>query len=162
MVTYDDEERERPSWREIDRMKDRSKHVTREKLSYREKKLKTEWAKRQYLKKVEDLFKGKKGTSEHKQAYQALHDTYGTKKFHKEVESYLKEYGFPDDWSTLFLLLDYKDPDVVIQVIDLLKEMFEDQSLNVQEGFKSKLRIISMTSENEQLKEKAEDVLKIL
>ena len=55
----DDEDREKLSWREIDQMRDRSRHVSREPKSYRERSLKSEWAKKQHLKEAEKYFLGR-------------------------------------------------------------------------------------------------------
>jgi hypothetical protein len=65
----------------------------------------------------------------------------------------------PDDWSTLFLLLDYKELKVVKRVIAVLKEKALEEPLNIKEGFKSKLRIIAMTTPDSELKEIAEETV---
>jgi hypothetical protein len=163
MVPYeDDEEREKPSWREIDRLKDRSKHVSREKPIFQKKSPKSEWLSKQYRKEAEALFAGKKQTKEHQVAHGSIHKYHGTDKFTSTVKKYIKEYGLPDDYSTLFLLLDYSDSKVVREVLTLLKEKVGGQSLKIQEGFKSKIRIMAMTADDEELRELAEKVLEEL
>jgi len=158
MSTYDND-RERPNWREIDRRKDRSKHVSHDKTTYRPKSQKAKWAQKLYLKEIENLFKGKKATKEHALALEAIHKYSGTKKFNSTVKKYIKEYDLPDDWSTLFLLLDYKDINIVKRVISVLKEMAYEQPLSIKEGFKSKLRIIEMTTSDEELRELVKETL---
>lgn len=155
---YDDYD-EKPSWREIDKMRDGSKHVSADKQEERPKSPKKEWAQKMYMKEIANLFKGKKASKEHGAAIEAIHERAGTKKFNTAVKKYLKEYGLPDDWSTLFLLLDYKEIKVVRQVIERLKQMSVEEPLSIQEGFKSKLKIISMTTEDDDLREVAEDAL---
>jgi hypothetical protein len=163
MCPYDeDEEREKPSWRELDRLKDRSKHVNREKPIFQKKSPKSEWLSKQYRKQAEALFTGKKQTKEHQSAHSSIHKYHGTDKFNSTVRRYLKEYGLPDDFSTLFLLLDYKDSKVVREVVNLLKEKVGDQSLKIKEGFKSKIGIMAMTADDEELRELAEKVLEEL
>ena len=157
MVPYDDdEEREKLSWREIDQLKDRSKHVSQEKPEFRKKSPKSEWLSKQYRKQADALFAGKKETKEHQAAHSALRKYHGTDKFNSTAKKYLKEYGLPDDFSTLFLMLDYKDGEVVKQVLDLLKAKVSDQSLKIQEGFKSKVRIMAMTADDDELRKLAE------
>jgi hypothetical protein len=159
MVPYDeDEEREKLSWREIDQLKDRSKHVSREKPEFQKKSPRSEWLSKQYRKQADALFAGKKETKEHQAAHSTLHKYHGTDKFNSTVKKYLKEYGLPDDFSTLFLMLDYKDGEVVKQVLDLLKTKVSDQSLKIQEGFRSKVRIMAMTADDEEVREYAEKV----
>ena len=77
----DDDDREKLSWREIDKMRDHSRHVSGEPKSFRERSLRSEWAKKQHLKQAEKFFLGKKGTDEYKKAYTALHAKYGTPGF---------------------------------------------------------------------------------
>jgi len=162
MNSHDDDERERPSWRDLDRKKDRSKHLSQDQPAYRPKSAKALWAQKQYLKEVENLFKGKKATKEHAFAHEEIHKHSGTKKFNAVVKKYLAVYDLPDDWSTLFLLLDYKDLNVVKRVIAILKIMAHDEPLNLQEGLKSKLRIIAMTTADSDLREAAEEALQDL
>ena len=162
MNAYDDDERERPSWRDRDRKKDRSKHLSQDQPSYRPKSAKAQWAQKQYLKEVENLFKGKKASKEHALAHEEIHKYSGTKKFTAAVKKYLAAYDMPDDWSTLFILLDYKDMKVVKRAIAMLKDMAHEEPLNIQEGLKSKLRIIAMTTADSDLRETAEEALRNL
>jgi hypothetical protein len=158
----DDDERERPSWRDRDRKKDRSRHLSQDQPAYRPKSAKAVWAQKQYLKEVENLFKGKKASKEHAVAHEEIHKCAGTKKFNTAVKKYLAEYDLPDDWSTLFILLDYKDLAVVMRAIAVLKDMAHEEPLNIQEGLKSKLRIIAMTTADSDLRESAEEALQAL
>ncbi len=158
----DSDEREKPSWREIDRRRDRSRHVSRDDASRREKSLRSSWAKEQYLKEMDKLFQGKKGGKEHKAAIDAIHRHYGTSKFGTSVKKYLKKYGVPEDWSTLMLLLDYKDDEVLVQVIGALTALTDERSLVEREGFKNKLEILSFTASSSQVTSLAERVLKKL
>ena len=73
MDRHDDEDREKLSWREIDQRRDRSSHVSGGK-SYKERSLKSDWAKKQHLREAEKFFQGKKGTEAYKKAYTALNE----------------------------------------------------------------------------------------
>ena len=154
----DSDEREKPSWRDIDRKRDRSRHVSRDEQSQSEKSLRSTWAKEQYLKEVDKLFQGKKGSKEHKAALNAIHNHYGTSKFASSVRKYLKKYGIPDDWSTLMLLLDYKDDEVLVQVIDALKDIAPERSRVERQGFKAKLEILAITASSSTIISLAEKV----
>lgn len=158
----DSDEREKPSWREIDRKRDRSRHVSRDEHSSKEKSLRSTWAKEQYLKEVDKFFQGEKGGKEHKAALNAIHRNYGTKKFASSVKKYLKKYGIPDDWSTLMLLLDFKDEEVLVQVIEAMKTLASERSTVERHGFKDKLEILSFTASSSQIISLAESVLKEL
>ncbi|MEI6128128.1 MAG: hypothetical protein WCQ99_16385 [Pseudomonadota bacterium] len=158
---YDDDD-DRPGWRDIDRKKDKSKHVSEDRAEGRPKSAKKEWVQKMYLKEIENLFKGKKSSKEHGIALGEIHQRAGTKKFNAAAKKYLKEYGMPDDWSTLFLLLDYKEMKVVRTAAETLKAMSKDAPLNLKEGFKSKLNIIAMTTTDDALREMVEETLQDL
>jgi hypothetical protein len=115
-----------------------------------------------YLKEIENLFKGKKATKEHAAAIKEIHERAGTKKFAPAVKKYLKEYGMPDDWSTLFLLLDYEDIEVARNAVAALVALAPEAQLNLKEGLKSKLNIIVMTASDDDLREAAEEALENL
>jgi hypothetical protein len=158
----DSDEREKPSWREIDRRRDRSRHASHDDRSTKEKSLRSTWAKEQYLKEVDKFFTGKKGGKEHKTALNAIHRNYGTKKFASSVKKYLQKYGIPDDWSTLMLLLDYKDDEVLVQVIEVMKALASERSAMERHGFKDKLEILSFTASKSQIISLLESVIKEL
>ena len=158
----DSDEREKPSWREIDRRRDRSRHVSRDDRSSKEKALRSTWAKEQYLKKVDKFFQGKKGGKEHKAALNAIHSNYGTSKFAAAVKKYLKKYGIPEDWSTLMLLLDFRDDEVLVEVIEVMKALAPERSQMERHGFRDKLEILSLTASSSQVITLAESVIKEL
>lgn len=161
MSTYNDEEKEKLSWRDIDKRKDESKHVSRERPYHKKSKL-SRWALKQHLKEAEKLFMGKKGTEEYKRALNEIHKRHGTPKFNPVVKSFVKEYGLPDTWDTLFLLLDYKEPDIVTEVMSKLKGHYRERSLNEMQGFRAKLEIIAMTNKKEVLRTTAQKILEEL
>ena len=154
----DSDEREKPSWRDVDRKRDRSRHVSRDEQSRSEKSLRSSWAKEQYLKEMDKLFQGKKGSKEHKAALNAIHNNYGTSKFSSSVKKYLEKYGIPDDWSTLMLLLDYKNNEVLVQVIEALKDNAPERSRVERQGFRDKLEILAITASSSTIISLAEKV----
>jgi hypothetical protein len=161
MSTYDDDEREKLSWSEIDKRKDRSKHVSGDKASYKKSK-RSEWALKQYRKEAERLLMGKKGSDAYKKARNAIHDRHGTPKFNAAVKSFVREYGLPDDWDTLFLLLDYKDTFTVEEVLSRLMDSYRERSLTEMQGFRAKLEIMETTIKDEKLKGVVETILHAL
>jgi hypothetical protein len=163
MVRYHDEdERERISWREIDRRRDRSPHAPKEKPQDRERSLQSEWRKKQYRKEVEKLFMGKKGTKKHQKALSDIDRYHGTDQFETAVKAYLDQYGLPDDWSTLSLLLDYSDPEKVLEVLTAMRNLYETRTPMEKQGFKAKLDILAMTTNNSDLRDFSEEMLKTL
>jgi hypothetical protein len=159
----DDDERERPSWREIDRMRDRSRHVSRGgQRPSKERSLRSTWAKKQHLKEAEKVFQGKRGTKDHKAAVDAIHRSYGSGKFSSAVKKYLETYGVPAEWGTLLLLLDYKDDEVLVEVIDKLKDLAPKRTAVEKRGLKNKLEILTFTTRSSRIASVAEAALKEL
>ncbi|NIQ37826.1 MAG: hypothetical protein GTN81_04460 [Proteobacteria bacterium] len=157
---YDDGDR--PSWREIDRRKDRSFHAPRDRSEGRGRTAQSSWLQKQYRKEAEKLFTGKKGSDKHKAAHSAVYESHGSVLFAEAVRTYLEEYGLPDDWSTLSLLLDYDDPAVVRETIGLLRGQYETRTAIEKQGFRSKLEILAMTTKDDDLREFVEEALTAL
>ncbi len=158
----DDDDREKLSWREIDKMRDHSRHVSGEPKSFRDRSLRSEWAKKQHLKEAEKFFLGKKGTDEYKKTYTALHAKYGTPGFEEVAKKFIREFGPPDDWGTLILLLDAKDAALAKEALAPLKELYGKRSPIEQKGLKGKLRILVMTAKEKDLREEAGKMLEEL
>jgi hypothetical protein len=155
----DDDDREKLSWREIDKMRDHSRHVSGEPKSFRERSLRSDWAKKQHLREAEKFFQGKKGSEEFKKAYTALHDKYGTPGFEEAAQKFIREFGTPDDWGTLILLLDAKDPAVAKAALGPLKELYPKRTPIEQKGLKGKFKILAMTTRDKNLREETEKAL---
>ncbi|MBW1979599.1 MAG: hypothetical protein JRJ12_00095 [Deltaproteobacteria bacterium] len=144
----DDDSRERPSWREIDRRRDRSRHVSRDTPSARERSLRSTWAKEQYLKEADKLFQGKRGSKKHQQALNAIHKAHGTAKFAGAVKKYLNNFGLPSDWRTLMMILDYKEEKVVVQAIAALTDLAPSRSTVESQRLRDKLELLTLTALN--------------
>jgi hypothetical protein len=157
-----DDDRERPSWREIDRRRDRSRHVGGERRSRKEETLRSTWAKQQYLKEADKLFQGVKGSKDHKAALDAIHRAFGTGKFSAAVKKYLKTYGLPTDWGTLMLLLDYRDEKVVAESVEALKLLGPERTPVEREGLRNKLEILTLTAPSAAIVTVAEAALREL
>jgi len=163
MVRYHDEdERERISWREIDRRKDRSPYAPKEKPPDRERSRRSEWVMKKYRKEADRLFMGKKGTKKHQKALSDIERYHGTDQFEAMVKTYLNLYGLPDDWSTLSLLLDYPEAEKVLEVLTAMKNLYESRTPIEKQGFKAKVDILAMTTQDGDLRDFAEEILKTL
>src|SRR4030042_7100492 len=104
MVRYHDEdEREKISWREVDRKKDRSPYAAKEAPQEKSRSRRSEWVMKKYRKEADKLFMGKKGTQKHQKALADIDRYHGTDQFETAVNAYLNQYDLPDDWSTLSL-----------------------------------------------------------
>jgi hypothetical protein len=161
MGPYDEDDRYKLSWREIDQRRDRSRHVSGGK-SYKERAIKSDWARKQHLREAEKFFQGKKGTEAYKRAYAALHEKFGTSGFKEAAQQFIQAYGLPEDWGTLLLLMDSSEPDWVKEAADALKGMYGRRSPMEQKGFKGKLKIQALTAKDKDLRREAERILEEL
>lgn len=163
MARYQDEDgREKISWREIDRRRDRSPHAPREAPKDRERSRRSEWVMKKYRKEADKLFMGKKGTKKHQKALNDLERYHGTDQFEAAVKAYLDEYGLPGDWSTLSLLLDYSDTGTILEALHAMKHLYESRTPMEKQGFKAKVDILAMTASDGDLRDLAEETLKSL
>ena len=161
---HDEDEREKISWREVDRKRDRSPYAPKETHEHeqRPKSHRSEWMKKQYRKEADKLFMGKKGTKKHQKALSDIDRFQGTDQFDATVKAYLDEYGLPGDWSTLSLLLDYSDPGKVAQVLAAMGALYRTRMPVEQQGFKAKVDILAMTASDSDLRDAAEEILRTL
>jgi hypothetical protein len=163
MVRYQDEdEREKISWREVDRRKDRSPYAPKETPQDRGRSRRSEWVMKKYRKEADKLFMGKKGTKKHQKAWNDIERYHGTDQFETAVKAYLDQYGLPDDWSTLSLVLDYSDADQVLQALSAMRGLYETRTPMEKQGFRARLDILAMTAHNSDLRDFAEEMLKAL
>ena len=159
---HDVEEGEKLSWREIDRRKDRSPYAPKEAPQDSVRSHRSEWAMKKYRKEADKLFMGKKGTKKHQKAHNDIDRYHGTDQFEAAVKAYLDQYGLPEDWSTLLLLLDYSESEKVLQALTAMKDLYEARSPVEKQGFKAKVDILAMTASDSDLRDFAEEMLKTL
>lgn len=155
-------EEDKPSWREIDRRKDRSAYAPREESPDRERSRRSEWVMKRYRKEADKLFMGKKGTKKHQKAHNDIDRYHGTDQFEPTVKAYLDQYGMPEDWSTLSLMLDYSDPKTILEALEAMRGLYETRSLIERQGFRAKVDILAMTASDSDLRDFAEELLKKL
>ncbi|MEW6386069.1 MAG: hypothetical protein AB1491_00915 [Thermodesulfobacteriota bacterium] len=153
----DREERERPSWREIDQRRDRPGQ--RAPARPRVPKKQAEWVRQLALRQAEALFRGKRGRPEYQTALKELEANHGTKKFPASVKKFLEEYGLPEEWGALNLLLDFPEPEVVGEVLKAMAAQLGARSRVEQQGFKGRVRILALTGKDEEVRRAAEEIL---
>jgi len=162
MVQYDDDdEREKPSWREIDRRKDRP-YAPKEAPGEKKPSQRSNWMRKQYRKEADKLFLGKKGAKGYQKALLEMENRHGTDQFDAAAKAFLEEYGLPDDWGTLSLLLDYSESDQVLQMLKIMRDLCPKKTPVELQGFRARLQILEMTASDSDLRDLAEEILKTL
>ncbi len=114
----------------------------------------------QYMREMERVFMGPKGSDKHDLDLQKLHEAYGSASFEKKAAKYIKKYGLPDDWGILLLMLDMKKgKELIVEVMEKLVELSRHKTRLEQKGLKSKLRTLSMVSRDPVVAETAESLI---
>ena len=152
-----DEERERPSWREIDQRRDGSSH--RAKAPPPVPKAQAESIRTQALAQAEALFKGKRSRPEYRTDLKKLEAGHGTKKFPALAKNFLEEYGLPEEWGALTRFLDYDDPTAGVAVLQAMAGQVEKRTRVEKQGFKGRLQVLALTSPHLEIRRAAEDIL---
>ena len=153
----DDDDRERPSWREIDQRRDGSRH--RAPAAPRVPKKQAEKVRKQVLAQAEALFKGKRARPEYQTDLKKLEASHGGKKFAGLAKIFLEEYGLPEEWGALTRLLDYDDPAAAVAVLQAMAGQVESRTRVEKQGFKGRLQVLSLTSPHPEIRRAAEDIL---
>jgi hypothetical protein len=157
MGDYDDDDR--PSWREIDKRRDRSSHVSGEGKKEKKETLQDRWNTGRQREALDRLFLGEKGTAEHDKLHNNIHKTYGTNRFPGAVQRYIDKFGPPDDVSTLLLLLDSKEAAIVFLAMDKLRDIYPTVTPREKEDTRRKLSILALTEKTREIKERAAEVV---
>jgi hypothetical protein len=147
------------TWSEIDKRKNRSRHVSQDPIPIGKNKEKAEWLRKMAIKEANKHFQGKQGTPTHDRAVDALQKNLGSKKFQGLAKQYLDEYGFPKHWVTQILFLDYEDPEVVLELMPTMAASYPDRSLREQQAFVSRLRTLKTLAEDSEVRDLATDIL---
>jgi hypothetical protein len=153
----DDDDRERPSWREIDRRRDGSRHRAPDKP--RVPKKQSEKLRLQTLAQAEALFKGKRARPEYQADLKKLEASHGSKRFPALGKKFLEDYGLPEEWGALTRFLDYPDAAVVIEVLRAMAGQLQDRSRVEKQGFKGRMQILVLTSPDADIRRVAEEIL---
>lgn len=154
----DDQDRERPSWREIDARRDRqsSQPPARER---RLPKKQAERVRKMALLQAEALFTGKRARPEYQAALKELEAAHGTKKFPAIARKFLQEYGLPEEWGVLNLLLDFREPEAMVDVLRAMAGLAGSRSRVEQQGFKGRLQVIALTTPEAGVRLEAEEIM---
>ncbi len=157
MSPQDDDQRERPSWREIDQRRDRAGGA-RPARQPKVPKKQAEKLRLQALAQAEALFKGKRARPEYQKDLRKLEERHGTKQFAAYAKNFLEEYGLPEEWGALTRLLDYPDPLVMQEILRTMAARLDTRSRVEQQGFKGRLQVLALTSPFAEVRRCAEEI----
>ncbi len=167
---YDDEERKRPSWREIDKKKDRSRFVREDKPQYQSKRARSVIA--NYKHKLKEAFKSGKvaeaidkleGDTPEKKArrenMKILLSSNDMEKFANALKWYIEQNFDEMDADILNKTLDFERDDLTKQILLALKGKNNIKDIITLNNIREKLNLILMTSRDLHLKYLIKEIL---
>ena len=154
-------ERERLSWSEIDKLKDRGGYG-RSKRSERETPSEQR-ALHKYKAELEKLFQpGTKLGKDAEKQLKKLRETSDRRKFMDLADKYLEEFGLPHAWEDLENFLRHKDVQILKEVIRRMEVLLNDQTDTRKENFQKDLHLIQMTTRDKELRKQVNQLIKSL
>jgi len=155
----DDRERERPSWRELDARRDRSRHTREDRREPRTPKARAESqaAKGAYLKKLDEKLFGGKGSGAAKDA-DAVREARGTRGFSAACNTYVAQHGFPETADLLLLFLEHDEPDIILKTIDALAALVPEKKVD-RDALARALRRVKSITEDADVESASEELL---
>jgi len=144
-------ERERRSWSEIDKLKDRSGY-RREKREERQGPT-SQRALHRYKAQLEKLFKpGTKLGKDAEKKLKKLRETSDRSEFINLSNKYIEEFGLPHSWEDLENFLRHKEVEVLAEVIRRMEVILKEQTDTRKDNFQKDLHLIQMTTRHKDLR----------
>ena len=159
----DYKEREKLSWSEIDKRKDRSRHTNAREEQYRDRKNQKDFAMGKYKQALENLFTpGKKLSKSEAKQLKKIRETSDRSEFMELADVYIEEHGLPNAWDDLENFLRHKDAQVLSETIRRMETLLEEQSDTRRGNFQKDLHLIEMTTRDKELRKQVSALLKNL
>jgi hypothetical protein len=136
----DREDRPRKSWREIDRQRDLSSHVSEERRPRgAAAEARSRQATREYVKQIDALFSKGKGGEQGERLARAVREAHGTAELAAACAAYRDAVGMPDDPALISLFLDSGERELVRGALAALAARGEPPGA----GLRSQLRMLA-------------------
>ena len=165
MHYYDDDGKDKLSWSDIDKLRDGGKHREPKDQNREEEKSekpkKISYAHKQYKKKLEEFFSiGKKKEVKVKnEELKKIKEIKSKSAYIKAADEYVAKNGFPRDLEFLFSFLEHKDSEKVAKSLELIEELYKEETETRQGIIKQKIHILEMTSSDPKIQGLAEEIL---
>jgi len=171
-VTDDDRPRQKRSWREIDKMRDRGGPGRRDQRDRESFERSTGYTK--YKTNLERLFsggaplpehlrgKGGEGDEERDEERKKLFAIEDTKAFYASASEYLKSNEMPNDPRLLDRLLGHPDEDTVEKALSRLEELHKAGTLKAPPALRDRLASVELESGDPKIRRRAAELRKAL
>jgi hypothetical protein len=136
-------EREKLSWSEIDKLRDRARSPRTDRPRGRQAQQEAEKGTREALRSAETVFTSEKGGAEGAALAKAVRDTHGTPDLEQACRDYVAALGVPTSTDLLSIFLDSRQPDLIVPALEALYEQKRAGMLEISGGLKSQLRMLA-------------------
>ncbi len=148
----------KPSWKEIDQMRDGTRSGDRDRPRGKAAEARTQEATQQYLKEIDKLFATTGGGAESDALVKRLRDAHGTPELPDVCRSFRDEVGLPRDISLLSIFLDSNEPELVVDALEAILALNKEGEVEMSKGMLSQLRVLAEDFNND-IAEVAEEIL---
>lgn len=122
-----DRDDDAPSWRDIDRGRDESRHTEQNKPAYRDRRANDHSYKAHLDKAWKERAAAVFANPERDKAGKKVQEAATASERKEAAEAYLSEYGIPEDFETLMSMAEVKDDAVFAQVLPPMAEQWDEQ-----------------------------------
>jgi len=138
---------DRPSWKEIDKRRDRSSHSRDEKPAFSGSKKQQAYMKQMALRQADKLFTPKKSDKQRKDE-QELEQAKGSDAFAETAQKFMDTYGVTDDWHVQLVLAEVPLSKIAVPAIESLVESAAALEKSEKQSILSQLRILALTGKS--------------
>ena len=139
----DEPQREKKSWREIDRMREGSGGSSDPSPRGRAAQERADEASKQYRKHLEERFSSEQGGPEGRKLAGAMREAHGTPGLADACRAYRDALGPPADPSLVSLFLDCGARVLVLAGLEALRECQKADAVTVRAGLRTQLRMLA-------------------
>ena len=142
-------EREKLSWSEIDKLRDRARSPRADRPQGRQARQRAERQRHETLRAADALFVGDKGGAEGAALAKAVRDAHGTPVLEQACHDYVSALGVPTSTDLLSIFLDSGQPDLIVPALEALYEQKRAGKLEFSGGLRSQLRVLAQEPDDD-------------
>ena len=139
---WDRGEREKLSWSEIDKLRDKARSPRADRPRGRQARQRAERQTHEALQVADALFRGDEGGAEGAALATAVRDAHGTSELGQACRDYVAALGVPTSVGLLSIFLDSGQPDLIVPALEALYEQKRAGKLELSGGLRSQLRVL--------------------
>lgn len=142
-------ERERLSWSEIDKLRDKARSQRGERPRGKQAQQRAARQTREALKDADSLFTSERGGAAGAALASAVRDAHGTPDLEQACRDYVAALGVPTSADLLSIFLDTRKRDLIVAALEMLYARKCAGELKMSGGLKSQLRVLAQEPDDD-------------